>query len=92
MSHFSTNLTYLSLYVILLLLRNTFICEWVIHESTLNRALRDKCFNKCDEYCSSGYGGKKEQRSSFVLLALTTPEVKSLLPGSPAVDLLKILE
>ena len=30
-----------------------FICVYlVIRESTLGRAYRDRCFNKCDEYCN----------------------------------------
>lgn len=29
-----------------------FICKWIIREATLGREKHDKCFNKCDAYCS----------------------------------------
>ena len=52
--HASTNLPNFFPFVLLLsfpsALRLAFICKWVMSESTLGRAWRDKCFNKCDEY------------------------------------------
>lgn len=36
----------------LTMLGNVFICKWIIREATLGREKHDKCFNKCDAYCS----------------------------------------
>lgn len=39
-----------------IMLRFMYICQWMlICESTLGRQQCDKCFNKCEEYCSFSF-------------------------------------